>query len=60
MSQVTELASGQITSTESIIVELVEADETPGRGHHPLAGQADRPTSAAFPGRCGRHRTHVR
>jgi hypothetical protein len=29
MSKVTELASGQITSTESITVELVETDQTP-------------------------------
>jgi hypothetical protein len=29
MSKVTELASGQLTSTETIIVELVEADQTP-------------------------------
>jgi hypothetical protein len=29
MSQITELASGAITATESIVVELVEADETP-------------------------------
>jgi hypothetical protein len=27
--KVTELASGQISSTESITVELIEADETP-------------------------------
>ena len=29
MSKVTELASGQISSTETIIVELIEANETP-------------------------------
>jgi hypothetical protein len=29
MSKVTELDSGQLTSTESITVELIEADETP-------------------------------
>jgi hypothetical protein len=29
MSKVTELASGQFTSTETITVELIEADETP-------------------------------
>jgi hypothetical protein len=29
MSQITELASGQITPSESITIELVEADETP-------------------------------
>jgi hypothetical protein len=29
MSKLTELASGQITSTESITVELVETDQTP-------------------------------
>jgi len=29
VSKVTELASGQISSTETIIVELIEADETP-------------------------------
>jgi hypothetical protein len=29
MSQITELASGQITNSAAIIVELVEADETP-------------------------------
>jgi hypothetical protein len=29
MSQITELASGQLTSTETITVELIEADETP-------------------------------
>jgi hypothetical protein len=29
MSQITELASGQITPSEAITVELVEADETP-------------------------------
>ena len=29
MSKVTELASAQLTATETIIVELVEADETP-------------------------------
>jgi hypothetical protein len=29
MSKVTELASGQLTSTETITVELIEADETP-------------------------------
>ena len=29
MSKITELASGQITNTDSVTVELVEADETP-------------------------------
>jgi hypothetical protein len=29
MSQITELASGQITPSESITIELVEADQTP-------------------------------
>jgi hypothetical protein len=29
VSKVTELDSGQVTSTETIIVELIEADETP-------------------------------
>jgi hypothetical protein len=29
MSQVTELASGQVTTVDSITIELVEADETP-------------------------------
>jgi hypothetical protein len=29
MSKITELAIGQLTSIGSIIVELVEADETP-------------------------------
>jgi hypothetical protein len=29
MSNVTELASGQLTPTEAVTVELVEADETP-------------------------------
>ena len=29
MSKVTPLASGQITPTDSITVELIEADETP-------------------------------
>jgi hypothetical protein len=29
MSNVTELATGQLTATETITVELVEADETP-------------------------------
>ena len=29
MSKITELASGQITTTESVVVELVEADQTP-------------------------------
>jgi hypothetical protein len=29
VSKVTELASGQLTSTETIIVELIETDETP-------------------------------
>ena len=29
MSQVTELASSQITATDSVTVELVEADEKP-------------------------------
>jgi hypothetical protein len=29
MSKVTTLASGQITATDAITVELVEADETP-------------------------------
>ena len=29
MSKVTELASGRITSTETIIVELIETNETP-------------------------------
>jgi hypothetical protein len=29
MSQITELASSQITPTDTITVELVEADETP-------------------------------
>lgn len=28
MSQITELASGQITAVDSITIELVEADET--------------------------------
>ena len=30
MSQVTELASGQLTATETITVELIEANETLG------------------------------
>lgn len=29
MSQITELASGAITATDTIIIELIEADETP-------------------------------
>jgi hypothetical protein len=29
MSQVTELASSQITNTETITAELIEADQTP-------------------------------
>jgi hypothetical protein len=29
MSQITELASGAINGTDALIVELVEADETP-------------------------------
>jgi hypothetical protein len=29
MSQITELASGQPTGSDSITIELVEADETP-------------------------------
>jgi hypothetical protein len=29
MSQITELAFGQITAVDSITIELVEADETP-------------------------------
>jgi hypothetical protein len=29
VSNITELASGQLTSTESITVELIEPDETP-------------------------------
>jgi hypothetical protein len=29
MSQVTELASGQLTATETITIELIEADQTP-------------------------------
>ena len=29
MSQITELASAAITATDTIVVELVEADETP-------------------------------
>ena len=29
MSKITELASGQLTATDHIIIELVEADETP-------------------------------
>jgi hypothetical protein len=37
MSKVTELATGQITSAETITVELIEASETPGRGDRALA-----------------------
>jgi hypothetical protein len=29
MSKVTELASGQITAVDQVVIELVEADETP-------------------------------
>jgi hypothetical protein len=29
MSQVTELATGRLNSTASIVIELIEADETP-------------------------------
>jgi hypothetical protein len=29
MSKVTELASGQLTATETLTVELIEANETP-------------------------------
>lgn len=29
MSQITQLATGQISATDTITVELVEADETP-------------------------------
>ena len=29
MSQITQLASGAITATDTITVELIEADETP-------------------------------
>jgi hypothetical protein len=29
MSQITELATGQITATETITVELIEANKTP-------------------------------
>ena len=50
MSKVTELASGQITTADSVTVELVEADETPAvvtiRWPAP---QADRVAPAPLP-----------
>jgi hypothetical protein len=49
MSKITELASGQINSTHSLKIEFVEAEETPGSGHHPLAGQRHRGPSAPLP-----------
>jgi hypothetical protein len=41
MSQVTELASGQINSACSMTIELVQADD-PGSRHRQIAGQAIR------------------
>ncbi len=37
-----ELASGQLNGTASMTIELIEADETPGRDHHPVARQSVR------------------
>ena len=40
MSKVTELARGQITHTETITVELIEADETSAGSDHQMASKA--------------------
>jgi hypothetical protein len=47
MSQITELASGQITPSETITIELVEADETPADVI--VRWPAKPPPSPAFP-----------
>ena len=37
-----ERATGQLNGTASMTIELIEADETPGRDHHPVARQSVR------------------
>ena len=41
---VTQLARGAITAADTLTIELVEADETPGRGDHPMTSEGDRAT----------------
>jgi hypothetical protein len=48
VSQITELASGVITATDHLIIELVEANETPRGRYRPLAGQGECHSPAAF------------
>jgi hypothetical protein len=45
VSQITELASAAITATDTITVELIEADETLRSRHRQMVHQADRHTS---------------
>jgi hypothetical protein len=52
MSQVTELASGQITAVDAIVIELVQADETPAVVIIRWPAKPTRAASAPFPYRC--------
>jgi hypothetical protein len=49
MSKVTTLASGQINGADSILIELVEADETPAVVIVSWPGNATRPASTPLP-----------
>jgi hypothetical protein len=60
MSQITELASSQINAVDAIVVELVEADETPAVVIVRWPRQADTGASAAFPRHRSRHSPSVR
>jgi hypothetical protein len=40
VSQVTQLATGQITAADVLTIELVETRRAPDRSDNPLAGQA--------------------
>jgi hypothetical protein len=60
MSKVIELASGQITNTETITVELIEANETPAVVIIRWPSKPSVDQSKPFP-HCRRHRgSHVR
>jgi hypothetical protein len=56
MSKVTELATAQLSATDTLVIELVEANETPASRHHPVARQGLRTASPTLP----RRRCHSR
>jgi hypothetical protein len=50
MHQRTDLASGQVTNHDRILIELVQPRSTPGVHHHRLAYQSFRSERGSLPG----------